>query len=136
VACCCKGSATWFCCYPDNCGCDNCCCNGTHPTQGCSSEPHCGQGSCLTCNSGNFGFAWRSDTYCGCNFSCGTYAEFSHDCNHTLNFVSAPRVDTGPCSTCTSMVDFTKALFMVFAPLSQGLITFMQATANNDLNCC
>lgn len=56
---------------------------------------------------------------------------FTTDC---VNWVAAVRVDTGPSST--AMVDFTKAMFTVFAPLHQGRITNMNAATKPTQLCC
>lgn len=127
---CCHGSASWFCCYPDPCGCDNCCCQGNNCSAECDSSNYCGVGACCTCNSGHWGFAWKYAGYCGMSPSCGTYFEFTKNC--TIYF-GAPRVDTGPSSS--YMVDLTKSLFMQFAPLSQGVITDM-VVAETFSECC
>ncbi len=126
---CCKGSATWFCCYNDPCGCDNCCCQGNNCSTPCGNSSYCGVGACCTCHSYEWGFAWKYAGYCGMSPSCGTVYMFSKDCNI---YYTAARVDTGPSSSAT--VDLTKSLFLKFAPLSQGVITNMVVT--NNCGCC
>lgn len=126
---CCKGNATWFCCYPDECGCDACCCQGNNCSANCHSSSYCGVGACCTCNSGNWGFAWKYSGYCGMSPSCGTNYYFTTTCGP---YFVAPRVDTGPSSS--AIVDLTKALFLQFAPLSQGVITNM--SVSNNATCC
>lgn len=126
---CCKGSATWFCCYPDPCGCDACCCQGNDCSKPCGSSSYCGVGACCICNSGQWGFAWKYAGYCGMSPSCGSYLNFTKDCS---GYYLAKRVDTGPSSS--AMVDLTKALFLRFAPLSQGVITNMRVST--DGTCC
>jgi len=56
---------------------------------------------------------------------------FSTDC--TI-YNGALRVDSGPACSLGRMADFTKSLFMQWAPLSQGLIHNMRATTN--IGCC
>jgi hypothetical protein len=46
------------------------------------------------------------------------------------------RVDTGPCAGCSAMVDFTRAAFTIWAPLSQGVISNMRAMPSNQTVCC
>jgi hypothetical protein len=77
------------------------------------------------------GFAWKSSCPCGMCASCGAYWYFTHDCS---TYYGAGKFDVGPCSSCVLM-DFTKALFTQFAPLSQGIITNMRATSTG-LPCC
>lgn len=148
---CCQGTATWECCYPDTCGCDcgacqdpgscsNCLCFPNSDVHGnpCSGTPKCPGpcghtpsvmtvAGCCTCNSGNWGYAWPCCNCChgagaGLCPSCGAYLYFTLDC---FTYYQAPRVDTGPSTT--RLCDFTKALFMQFAPLSQGTISNMKA---------
>lgn len=136
---CCKGTVSWFCCYPDSCGCDGCCCQGNDCSAGCSSTSTCGVGACCTCNSGNWGYAWPC---CGCCEggagyawcpSCGHDLCFSTDC---FGYYEASRVDTGPATNLGRIADFTKSMFQNFAPLSQGLIYNMRAVGCTDLPCC
>lgn len=151
---CCHGTATYFCCYPDPCGCDcgNCqdpgsCSNCTCHPSGCNQPPACpgscghtpsimSVAGCCTCNSGQWGYAWPCCNCCHGSAqsgnlcpNCGDQLGFSTDCNL---YRYADRVDTGPSSG--YMVDFTKALFMTYAPLSQGTIGNMRAA--NDDSCC
>lgn len=149
---CCPGTATWFCCYPDSCGCD---CSGCQNPSSCSNpicypyrasngnvcnrSPVCGgnppvitKAACCTCNSGQWGFAWPYCGQCGMCPSCNTnsaYLLFTKGCSL---YDDAPRVDTGPGSG--ALVDLTKALFMDFAPLSQGMITGMKVM--DYATCC
>lgn len=131
---CCKGSASWFCCYPDSCGCDGCCCQGGNCSGGCSSSSTCGQGACCTCDSNQWGFAWwNGGAYtCGITKNCNDYMHFTKDCY--LVYIGWRR-DTGPAQGLGRMVDFTKALFTQFAPLSQGIITNMKALTGSS-SCC
>lgn len=132
---CCKGTATWFCCYPDACGCDNCCCSGSNCANGCNATGTCGKGACCTCNSGSQGYAWYNggSLSCGISISCGSTAwSFSNNCS--TYFTSIPRVDTGPAPSTGHMVDFTKQAFTYWAPLSQGTISNMRITDN--VGCC
>jgi hypothetical protein len=105
------GKASWFCCYPDPCGCDGCCCQGSNCSTRCS-----------------YGFAWKT----GCSWCCNYSLYKSVACGASGTFVyggksrTGKRVDTGP-STCV-MVDFTKALFTQFASLSTGIISSVSAT--------
>lgn len=150
---CCKGTASWFCCYPDSCGCDcggcqdpsscsNCICFPNADSQGnvCNESPVCPAGcghtptvmtkaACCSCNSGQWGYAWPGCGACGFCPSCGDQLGFSTDCNL---YRYPTRVDTGPSSG--YMTDFTKALFMTWAPLSQGILTNVRATDNDT--CC
>lgn len=118
------GAAGWFCCYPDACGCDACCCRGSNCQAGCTSNK-CGRGACCACNSSSWGYAWKNHCSGCCNANlypdipCGATAGLSKDGGVTI--YRAPRVDTGP-GTCR-MIDLTKAMFSQFAPLSQGIIT-------------
>lgn len=65
-------------------------------------------------------------------FNCGDYGTFTDDCTF---YCRAPRVDTGRCSSCSAMVDRTRALFTQFAPLSQGVIQNMRAMPGNQAVC-
>lgn len=137
---CCKGTASWFCCYPDTCGCDACCCQGSNCSGGCSSSGSCGVGACCTCNSNNWNFAWRNATCCGgcggacgLNYSCGTRIYFNHDATCTV-WNPGTKVDNGPACSTGRMVDFTKSLFLQFAPLSTGLLSGVRAS--DSLTCC
>lgn len=118
----CQGNATWFSCYPDPCGSDGCCCNGTDYQLPCNSNLPCGTGSCHTCNSGRWGFAWRYSGYCGLSANCGDYLCFSPVGSSV--WYRARRVDTGPSSS--AKVDFTRALFLEYAPLNDGVIPNMR----------
>jgi hypothetical protein len=132
---CCKGIATWFCCYPDACGCDGCCCAGSNCSGGCSSSSKCGQGACCTCNSGSLGYAWDNggSRSCGISINCGSKAwNLTNDCVSYAGGV--PKVDSGPAPSTGHMIDFTKALFTTYAPLSQGTIPNMRIV--NNLGCC
>lgn len=105
---CCKGQATWFCTYPDS---------------------GCGHGACGTCNSSSWQFAWPSPlgcAPCGTSLGCGTTRDFTNNCSV---WNSGARCDTGPACSTGHMVDFTKSLFMEFAPLSQGVISNMRAAS-------
>jgi len=119
------GDASWFCCYPDSCGCDACCCQGSNCSGGCSSSSQCGVGACCTCNSGNWGYAWKNNCTGCCNASlygflpCGATAWIGNPAGTVWN--QAAHVDTGP-STCV-MVDMTSSLFVQYAPLSQGIVS-------------
>jgi hypothetical protein len=121
------GKASWFCCYPDPCGCDGCCCQGSNCSTACGNSSYCGVGGCCTCRSGSYGFAWKTGCSWCCNYSaykavyCGNSGTFSYGGRSR----TGTRVDTGP-STCV-MVDFTKALFSQFASLSTGIISNVQA---------
>lgn len=133
---CCKGTVSWECCYPDTCGCDTGCCQGTCCSCYCGSSSYIGQGSCCTCNSNQWGYAWPGCGSCqgsgnGLCPGCGGQLGFSNDCN-LYRYPS--RVDTGPASGTGHIADFTKALFTTWAPLSQGIITNMRATDNSG--CC
>jgi hypothetical protein len=135
---CCKGSASWFCCYPDPCGCDGGCCQGSCCSCGCSSSNKMGVGACCTCNTNNAGFAWRTTAYscgrpCQITYNCGARVYFNHtaDC---IVWVPGTRVDSGPACNTGRMVDFTKSLFMNFAPLSAGVISNVKADPN--FGCC
>jgi hypothetical protein len=130
VACCCSGTVSWFCCYPQTCTTchnlgDTCCCQGSNCSGGCSSSSYCGVGGCCTCNSNNWGFAWENsgNPTCGITFNCGDAAYFGVN-SGTL--YSAVRYDTGPAPGLNRMADLTPALFTKFAPLSQGLISGMR----------
>ncbi len=131
---CCTGKATWFCCYPDPCGCDGGCCQGNNCSAGCSSSSYMGVGACCTCNSNQWGFAWNNGgaLTCGITKNCGDYMHFSNDC---YLFYIGYRRDTGPAAGLGIMVDFTKALFTQFAPLSQGVINGMKAESGTP-PCC
>jgi hypothetical protein len=118
------GSATWFCCYPDACGCDAGCCRGPNCSHPFCDQPTHATGACCTCDSGSWGYAWKSfcDSCCDTdlyeNLSCGFSMWLGRpDCS---GWFQASRVDQGPL-TC-DMVDFTKSLFVQFAPLSQGRV--------------
>lgn len=116
------GSASWFCCYPDPCNCDDCCCQGSNCSTPCGQGSACGPGGCCTCRSGDYGIAWKTNCSWCCDasnypsISCGEYVFI----NPGTFARAAKRVDTGP-STCV-MVDCTKALFSSMAPLHQGII--------------
>jgi hypothetical protein len=113
MATCCKGQATWFCTYPDG---------------------SCGTGACGTCNSGYWQYAWPAPlgcAPCGIGRTCGANLWLSDNCG---TYYGASRCDTGPACWTGHMVDLTKALFLQFAPLSQGLINNMRATT--DASCC
>lgn len=118
------GDATWFCCYPDPCGCDLGCCRGAD-----CSYPGCDQttqatGACCSCNSGSWGYAWKSY----CNGCCNTNLYENLPCGQTMFignpsgsfFCQAPRVDQGPLAC--AMIDLTKSLFVQYAPLDQGRV--------------
>jgi hypothetical protein len=133
---CCKGKASWFCCYPDPCGCDGGCCQGNNCSAGCSSSSKEGLGACCTCNSGNWGFAWRTTSFscgvpCGLTHSCGDRPYFSKNCTV---WNPAHKVDTGPACGLGRMTDFTKSLFMQFAPLSAGVVSNIRMSGTID--CC
>ena len=127
----CTGSVSYFCCYPDPCGCDGSCCQGPN-----CSYPNCdqstiGPGGCCTCNSGNYGYAWPGCNLCsggsgaGLCPNCGGYLAFSTNCQQ---YIDTNRVSTGPALYLKRIADFTKPLFMQYAPLSNGIITGMHAT--------
>jgi hypothetical protein len=117
---CCSGPVTWECCYPDPCGCDLCCCQGSNCSGGCSSSSYCGIGGCCTCNSNGWGFAWKPGCPgdCGLCPGCGGYLFFNAA---GLDFYQGVRVDSHN-EAAISRADLTKALFMQMAPLSQGII--------------
>jgi|SRR5271157_5755991 len=101
---CCSGTVSWFC-----------------------SGSSC-SGACKTCTSSEFQFAWPAPLGCapcgkkiGCN---GGEVFYEPSCNTAA---TAERCDTGPACELKRMADFTKALFMAFAPLSQGVIHNMHA---------
>lgn len=135
---CCKGKATWFCCNPDNCGCDGGCCQGSCCSCGCSSSSKMGVGACCTCNSGNWMFAWRTTRFscgvpCGISYGCGARVYFNHDSTCTV-WAPATKADVGPACSTGHMVDFTKSLFLQFAPLSAGVLSNVRADPN--FGCC
>ncbi len=119
------GNATWFCCYPDPCGCDSGCCQGSNCNYAGCDQPQQSTAACCTCNSNSFGIAWKTNcpTCCNANnyvdIACGTWIDIwlSPDGSSQLG---VQRVDQGP-NTC-AMIDYTKALFSYFAPLTQGVI--------------
>lgn len=120
------GSASWFCCYPDPCDCDDCCCQGADCRTRCGQGDLCGPGGCCTCNTGQWGVAWKSDCpWCDLSENGGrpyTYVACGEVIGVTAggpNYL-ARRVDTGP--SAPPMIDLTKALFSQMAPLGQGII--------------
>jgi hypothetical protein len=123
------GSATWFCCHPDPCGCDLGCCQGSNCSYPACDQPTHATGACCTCNSGSWGYAWKSfcdaccDTNLYENLACG-YAMWIGTPSGSA-WYQAPRVDQGP-RTC-DMIDMTKSLFVQFAPLAQGRVFGIQA---------
>lgn len=116
-----QGTATWFCCYPDVCGCDDCCCQGNNCSQGCGTSSYCGPGGCCTCNSNYWQYAWKS----GCSFCCDPWGLPYKGCGQCVYVRNTGfwyygfRSDTGP-AYCNNLIDLTKSWFMNFAPLSQG----------------
>jgi hypothetical protein len=129
---CCKGTATYFHCYPDPCGSPGgCCCQGNNCSAGCSSSSLCGVGACCTCNSGNWGYAYNPTKFCFTP-SCGDYSYFTNAANCSTYYM-ARRVDTLPSGS--AIVDLTPALFTQFAPLSDGIIPNMRVL-NNTNECC
>lgn len=128
---CCKGNATWFCCYDDPCGCDACCCQGSNCSTPCGESSYCGVGACCTCHTYEWGYAWKYAGYCGMSPSCGDFLYFTNQCPNPSWYATSRR-DTGPSSS--AMVDLTKSFFLQFAPLSQGVIPNMVAT--NNVTCC
>jgi hypothetical protein len=89
---CCSGNLTWECCYPDTCGCDGCCCQGSNCSASCGSSFYCGVGACCTCNSSSWGYAWKvSPCVCDLCPSCGTALCFS---NSGFDVYQATRRDT------------------------------------------
>ncbi len=134
---CCNRSVSWECVYPDLCGCDNypdcICCQGSDCQAACGSSAYCGVGGCCSCNSSNWAFAWKScgSSACGWCIGCNVYEYFSSDC--TSGWFMAYRCDTHGAGYST-MADLTKALFLQFAPLSQGIINGMRISDN--LSCC
>jgi hypothetical protein len=134
---CCRGTASYFCCNPDVCTCDQCCCANGDCHNNCNFTPRssyrCTNGACCTCNSGNTGYAWYNNSgyNCGILRSCGNPLYFSTDC---FTYFLMYRVDTGPDPSLHRMVDFTKAGFLQFAKLSVGLLSNMKASTN--ATCC
>lgn len=135
---CCKGSATWFCCYPNTCGCDACCCSGSNCANGCGATGTCGKGACCTCNSADWGYAWRTTSFscgvpCGMSLGCGAEAYFPNAACDIWRL--GRRVDSGPACATGNMVDLTRSFFMEFAPLSQGVIS-NQRVITGTSDCC
>lgn len=126
---CIKGTVSYFCCYPDQCGCDTCCCQGSNCSNKCGSSSYCGVGACCICRSNGYGYAWNCGTGGMCP-SCNGIMYFSKDCSV---YDTGNRFETGP-GIAGRIADLTKAMFMDFAPLSQGLIYNMVAT--NNVGCC
>ena len=127
---CCNGSATWECVYPDPCSCGCPCCQGSNCSAQCNSTNICGVGGCCTCSSGSWMFAWKiNPPACNWTINCGGHVWFSNDCN---NWYGADRCDTHQQSA-SSIADLTKALFLQFAPLSQGVISNMRVS---NTGCC
>jgi hypothetical protein len=121
------GSASYFCCYPDPCGCDEGCCRGPDCSYLYCDQPTHATGACCTCNTFNWGYAWKSfcntccDTNLYENLSCGFQAWIGRADGSA--WFQAPQVDHGPL-TCV-MVDLTKPLFAQLSPtgdLSPGII--------------
>lgn len=135
--CCGTATVSWFSCYPSPCGSDGCCCNWIHCSEGCSSHTVCGQGACCTCNNENWGFAYAGpgggdccggsgNLGCVCSHpavSCGQELIITAGSKRCNTYYGAKRVDSGPACGLGRAADLTTALFMNFAPLSQGLIS-------------
>lgn len=129
----CTGTVGYFCCCGDTCSCDNGCCTNCDCSCACNNA-NCAvagksPGACCTCRTNDFGFAWPCFPCCvgsgnSLNPTCGNYLTFYRNCSFQA---TAVRVDTGPALSLHRMADFTKPLFMEFAPLSQGIITNMSA---------
>lgn len=131
---CCNGSVTWECVYPDPCSCGCPCCQGNNCSGACNT-PYCGLGGCCgygyNCYSYRWAFAWKQNPpACGFYIYCGNYVYFSVNCS---TWFMAYRCDTHQ-QNASSMADFTKSLFMQFAPLSQGVIYGMRVS--NNMGCC
>src|SRR5947209_19840316 len=116
-----QGYASWFCCYPDPCGCDSGCCQGsdcTHPL--CDQTTH-GTGACCTCNGNFLHFAWKYGCgFCSCtNFEpplepipCGNTAWVGRQngTNPPPFWFQGTRVDLGPLA-CLPIIDLTQPFF-------------------------
>ena len=134
---CCKGTVSWFCCYPNTCGCDACCCSGSNCSNPCNATGTCGKGGCCNCNSANWGYAWwNGGAYvCGLTASCGSWMGFQRNTACNQGLWQAQRFDTGPSQNLGRMSDFTRSLFMQFAGLDKGLISGMVATPGSQCPC-
>jgi hypothetical protein len=104
------------------------CCSGTVSWEHVYPESGYGKGACGDCDAEEYQFAWPSPLGCapcgksiGCN---GGEVFYGPACNTAA---TASRCDTGPACELKRMADFTPALFMVWAPLSKGLIENMHA---------
>lgn len=122
---CCTGTASYFCCCPDRCGCDLGCCQGCNNCnyKGCDQSKH-SSGSCCSCVSSQLGFAWPYCGSCGLCPGCGSELLLSSDC--TI-YYGVPRVDVGPNPKTGRILDMTKFTFTQFAPLWRGIITNFHA---------
>jgi hypothetical protein len=131
---CCVSSVTWECCNPDPCNCDTCCCQDVNCQQQCNDlNSTCGFGACCTCDTNNWGFAWKTACPCGICPGCGVFLYFNLQSQSCTSLWASPRVDTHKADA-ASIADFTKPFFMQFAPLSQGVISGMRVS--DDGTCC
>ena len=120
-----------------------------------------GGGACGDCNDNNWGFAWAAhggasvpacdccgsgcicnnngctDLTCACSMgaiTCGDGLFFSWGSSRCYTYFEGLRVDSGPDCYLDRVADFSPALFMKFAPLSQGVLTDVVVTTNGG--CC
>lgn len=129
---CCQSTATWECCYPDVCSCDTCCCQEVSCGVCNDANPRCGTGACCTCNSNEWGYAWKDSFPCGLTAFCGDFLYFNKPSQACNLLWSTTRKDThNPAAS--SIADFTKSFFTEFAPLAQGVVSIR---VSNDATCC